>query len=98
MRRIYAAWFVRTVASPAAVKAAIVLALLWRLKEYVSIRHVIANAPSLWNPFGNLIFFETAFFHTHLAVQGLVLASAIFALWLLRDLIKGYALLLMRTA
>jgi hypothetical protein len=97
MRRIYAVWFVRKVASPAVVKFAIVIAILWRLKEYVSLRQVIANAPSLAAPTQVALFFEHAFANTQFVVQGLVLALIVFALWCARDLIKGYAVLGLKT-
>lgn len=96
MRRIYAIWFVRTVVSPASLKAAIALALLWRMKEFVSVRQVIANAPSLLNPAGNLVFFESAFFNTEFAVQGTLLALLFVGTWFVRDLLRGYALLVFR--
>ncbi len=96
MRRVYAIWFARTVASPAAVKIALFAAVVWRLKEYVSLRHVIANAPSLTSIPGNFFFFEAAFFHTQLVVQGLVVASLALVLWFMRDIIRGYAMLVFR--
>lgn len=96
MRRIYGIWFVRTVASPAVVKALIASALLWRLKEYVSLRNVIANAPSLANVGSAFVFFENAFFHTQLAVQAMILALLVVGVWFMRDMIRGYALLAFR--
>ncbi len=93
MRRIYAVWFVRKVASPAVLKGFIAAALLWRLKEYVSLRNVIANAPSLADPAAALGFFQYAFLHTQSIVQILALSVIALCLWLARDVIRAYAVL-----
>ncbi len=93
MRRIYAIWFVRQVVSPAVLKSAVAVAFLWRLKEYVSLRNVIANAPSLADPAHTASFLGYAFTHTQGVVQLLLVGLFVLGLWLARDIIRGYAVL-----
>lgn len=91
MRRVYAIWFVRQVLSPLSIKIAIALTLVWQLKEYVSVRQVIANAPSLADPLSSLSFLSTAFVSTQLVVQILVVGLILSLAWFFRDILKGYA-------
>jgi ubiquinone biosynthesis protein Coq4 len=91
MRRVYAVWFLKKVASPAAVKLALLGLFLLRLKEYVSVRHVIANAPSLTEIGVNLKFFASAFANAEFAVQFLSFGLATLSLWFVADLFRGYS-------
>ncbi len=91
MFRVYRDWFMRRIVVPFGAKAFGILAFLWILKERVSVRHVVANAPSLANPLHDALFFQRAFFATELVVQVTLVASALFVAMLVRDVLRGYS-------
>ncbi len=91
MRRVYAIWFVKKIASPAVVKFGIVLACLFQLKESVSLRMVIANSPSLTDIGHQMQFISGAFGHASISVQVLSISITIFALSLIFDLFRSYS-------
>lgn len=86
MHRVYMVTYLRRALSPFALKSYAALALLWGVGRVVWVARVIENAPGLTRPFDNIHFFTSAFAHTHLIVQVLVLGVTVFCLWLMRDL------------
>ena len=91
MRRVYAIWFVKKILSPAVLKGGILVSILYQLKEYVSLRHVVGNAPSLADFSASFSFLASAFFHTQAMVQLLSIGLLAFGIWFVRDLLRGYS-------
>lgn len=88
MRRVYFIWGVRQLARPSVIKFALLLALLWQVKEAVFVREVFANmamidASEIFN------FWSAAFLNTGLLVQTALLGSGILAILLARDVATG---------
>ncbi|MBI1998724.1 MAG: hypothetical protein HYS73_00090 [Parcubacteria group bacterium] len=87
MRRVYFIWGVRQLARPLFLKLAVLLALLWQVKEAVFVRQVFVNmanykAEELFN------FWSAAFLNTDLLVQTATLGIGVLAILLVRDVIS----------
>lgn len=90
MRRVYIIWGVRQFASPLFLKLAVLVALMWQVKEAVFVRQVFVNMTNykmeeLFN------FLSAAFLNTDLIVQTAILGIGILAILLVRDVISRYA-------
>lgn len=91
MRRVYAVWLFRKLASPFAVELFFLGALSFGLSVYVSIRNVVNNTPSIFSPGAVAGFFASAFYQAEMIVQILfvgMLASLIFLLKDVKNLIS----------
>lgn len=64
--------------------------LTWQLFLYVSMPHVIANAPNILHTRAFLQFYLTSFLRTHLIVQVLAVGILSLLIWIARQLV--YAL------
>ena len=91
MRRVYAIWFFKKILSPAVLKGAILISILIQMKEYVSLRHVIGNAPSLADFSASFSFLINSFWNTLPMVQLLSIGLFAFGVWFIRDLLRGYS-------
>ena len=88
MRRIYAVWIARQVASPFFLKSVALVAFLFGLHKYASIKMVLRNSPSFFDVSQTAHFFASAFVNTDAMTQ--VLSGGIMAVILLlaRDTVK----------
>lgn len=86
MRRVYIIWGVRQLARPSVIKFALLLALLWQVKEAVFVRQVFANM-AMYEPAELFTFLSAAFLHTDLIVQTATLGIGVLAVLLFRDFV-----------
>lgn len=75
MRRTYAIWAVRQLASPIFLKGYAIAVVFWGMTKYISFRSVWGNIPA-WNDTGaQYDFISSAFVHTEIAVWILLILS-----------------------
>lgn len=78
----------RQIARPSVIKLALLLALLWQVKEAVFVREVFANMAMI-DASDLLSFWSAAFLNTGLLVQTALLGSGVLAILLARDVVTG---------
>ena len=83
MRRVRTIHRVRTIA-PIAVACGLFLFALWGIGREVWVAKVLENMPSVWNVPQVLGFASSAFLHTELAVQILLITALAALVWLAR--------------
>ena len=88
MRRIYTIWLLRGVLHSPATKVVLLLLFAWQLTASVSVQNVWVN----WQQFGadlgaSITFLQSAFLHTELSTQLILLAMIAFVGLLARDIL-----------
>ena len=89
MRRIYLIWVGRLILNRYTIKMALLAFCAWEFAAYVFVRAVMENAAHATG-MGYPGYFVTAFFHTHLITQLLVLGIAVLGFWLASDALKNF--------
>ena len=88
MRRVYLIFALRQLTRPMALKTYVFGGIVIGVLSSVSLGAVISNTPS-WSPGGLYRFYTAAFLNTDFIVQTLVVAAALSAMWLSRDVARG---------
>jgi hypothetical protein len=88
MRRVYVVAGIRLLLHPVFLKAVLVGIFFMNSTRYVSYRHVIANAPSIFDLESNVRFFTGALAHTGTATLYLYLAIMALAFWIVLDMAR----------
>ena len=88
MRRVCWTCYLRRLINPIMIKVYVLLAMAVTIVSVVSISNVIANIANITNLGGLYSFFVVAFFSTEVLVQSLIVGGVVFALWLLKDILK----------
>jgi uncharacterized membrane protein YqhA len=81
MRRIYLVAAIRLLIHPAFLKALIAIVFFWRSTAYVSYRHVIANAPNLFDVKRDIGFYSAALMGAEGVTIALLAAVLILVAW-----------------
>jgi hypothetical protein len=92
MRRVYAVWVARQIASPFSVKLLALCAFLYGLHVSASVKDVLHNSPSFFDLHSTAQFFTSAFVNTDAVTQ--IFTASIIALivWFGRDAAKKFAI------
>lgn len=85
MARVYGTWFMRSILATLVPKVLIAVALLVQLRQYASIKHVMANSPSFLDFEEAFKFFVSAISHAEIQANLLMFGFLFLGLWLLRD-------------
>jgi hypothetical protein len=85
MKRVDRIFLIRRLAAP----LAFLLAATAVVCSTVSVSHVIANMPAVFNVGAVVTFFAAAFAHTQSAVQIALVAGIAFLLWTVRGIIES---------
>lgn len=88
MRRVYALWVMKSLTSPIVLKSAILFALFWQGRAYISFADVLVNSPLIntVNDASMLQFALGAVAHADKAMYILAMLVALTGLWLIRDI------------
>jgi len=90
MRRVYVIYTLRQALSPLALKVYVLAVSFVGIASLVSVGNVFANMPA--DLLGMFTFVFYALTHTEFVVQLLIFGTLAVALWLVRDLAKGFHL------
>lgn len=88
MARVYGVWFMRSILATLVPKVVVAVILLVQLRNYASIKHVLANSPSFLNVRESFGFFVSALSGTEVQAIVLVAGILVLTLWLLRDAMR----------
>lgn len=88
MRRVRVLSFVRMLVSPAALRLYLLVVFSAALTSMVSISNIANNVPNIFEYERFLTYVVVAFSHTELAVQIIVVASALIGTMVLRDAMR----------
>ncbi|MEK7101897.1 MAG: hypothetical protein AAB882_01955 [Patescibacteria group bacterium] len=91
MQRVHLIHALRFAVSSSVLSTLVSALALWGIGTQVWIAHVLQNAPA--NPMNLLDFYFTAFMHTRLIVQALVLLMFISLIYLVREIAKAIAVM-----
>lgn len=89
MRQVLLVHRVRQVVTPLTVKAAFLFALGLVGSAFVSVQNVIANMPAVYEVRQVSDFVLSAFLNTEFIVQALLIAAGLFAVFMLRDIVRN---------
>lgn len=87
MQRVYLIRALRFAISSGALSVVVSLLALWGIGREVWVGRVLQNAPS--NPFDSIRFYLTAFVHTNLLVQVLILLALATLLYVVREVARA---------
>ncbi len=90
MRRIYFVYYAKTAFNSPLLKLAVLLMIGYGFKALISIESFFVNMPSIAEINSLASFILAAFLNTEFIVQAMTLGTAIFAVWLLRDVVAGF--------
>lgn len=85
MRRVYAVYILRKIFNQFTAKGAVFTLALFGFASLVHVAAVFDNMPSLLDTTSFFNFSYAAFVNTEFAVQALILALGVVALWLIKD-------------
>lgn len=91
MQRVHLIHALRFAVSSSVLSTIISALALWGIGTQVWVAHVLQNAPA--NPLNLLFFYFTAFMHTRLIVQALVLLMIVSFIYLVREIVQAVAVM-----
>lgn len=89
MRRVYVLWVMKSLTSPIVLKSAIIFALVWQGRGYVSFSDVVLNSPFVNTLSDGTMyqFFMNAALHADAVMYALTAAALGVGAWLVRDIV-----------
>lgn len=87
MRRVLAVYLIKKAINPMALQTYLLAFLTWQLFLYVSMPHVIANAPNILHGKAFVEFYIQSFLRTQLIVQVLAVGILSMAIWIARQVV-----------
>ena len=87
MRRVFALYVLKKAVNPMALQTYLLAFLTWQLFLYVSMPHVIANAPNILHGRAFVEFYIQSFLRTHLIVQVLAVGILSLVIWIARQVV-----------
>ena len=85
MRRVFALYLLKKAVNPMALQTYLLAFLTWQLFLYVSMPHVIANAPNILHGRAFMEFYFQSFLRTQFIVQVLAVGILSLVIWIARQ-------------
>lgn len=89
MRRVYAVYLMRKATSPVALQTYLLSFLTLQLFLFVSMRHVVENAPNVFDVGAFARFYAQSFLQTELSVQVLAVGVLSVSSWMARGIVRN---------
>ncbi len=87
MRRVFATYLIKKAVNPMALQTYLLAFLTWQLFLYVSMPHIIANAPNILHGRAFVEFYIQSFLRTQLIVQVLAVGILSLVIWIVRQMV-----------